>query len=100
MPAASTELPTALSVDQELHMQRQMHGNAKSKDPLAQDWALASTKSGRLMVQVSMPAAGSELPTALGLDHRLYMQPQMHGDVHSREPLGIIAPSREQFTKP
>lgn len=67
---------------------------------LAAYWALAYTESGPFLAQVNVPAASTELPTALGLDHRLYMQPRIHGDAHAREPLGIVAPSREQYIKP
>ena len=71
-----------------------------SRSLLAAYWALAYFESGPLLVQVNMPAASTELPTALGLDHRLYMQPRMGGDAHASEPLGIVAPSREQYIKP
>lgn len=51
-------------------------------------------------VQMDMPAASSELPTALGLNHRLYVQPRAQERGHHKQPLGIVAPSRDHYTKP
>ena len=47
-----------------------------------------------------MPATSTELPTALGVDHRLYMQPRAQKGGQLKEPLGIVAPSQEHYAKP
>ena len=47
-----------------------------------------------------MPTISTELPTALGVDHRLYMQPRARKGGQIKEPLGIVVPSQEHYAKP
>ena len=53
------------------------------------------------MLQVAIPYAATELPTALGMDARLLLQPRLLIPQRSQvEALGVVAPASENYTRP
>ena len=53
------------------------------------------------MSQVAIPYAATELPTALGMDARLLLQPRLLIPQRSQvEALGVVAPASEKYTRP
>ena len=50
---------------------------------------------------MAIPYAATELPTALGMDARLLLQPRLLIPQHSRvEALGVVAPASETYIRP
>ena len=55
----------------------------------------------RLLLQVAIPYAATELPTALSMDARLLLQPRLLIPQQSKvEALGVVAPASEKYTQP
>ena len=54
-----------------------------------------------LLLQFAIPYAATELPTALGMDARLLLQPRLLIPQQSQvEALGVVAPASEKYIKP